>query len=111
MLANRTTRLTEEFFISGFISGLKEDLKHNVWVFCPTYMFVVIGLARLQEEKQIVQHHVLEPPYTRLRIFIATVPKKTLFPIKHLMPAKAKARRDKGLCYNFDKKIQSWSSV
>lgn len=51
MLTNHTTGSTEEFLISYFISGLKEDLKHDIQIFHPTSIFVVIRLARIQEEK------------------------------------------------------------
>lgn len=35
-LANRTTKLGEAFFVSCFISGLKEEIKAEVQMFSPT---------------------------------------------------------------------------
>ncbi|KAK9287680.1 hypothetical protein L1049_016118 [Liquidambar formosana] len=48
-LANRTSGLPEEFFVSCFISGLKEEIKAGVQMFKPTNMVETIGLAKLQE--------------------------------------------------------------
>lgn len=48
-LANRTTNLPESFFISCFISGLKEEVKAGVQMFRPTTITQAIGLAKLQE--------------------------------------------------------------
>lgn len=49
-LANKTKGLTEEFFISCFLSGLKDEIKAGVQMFQPTTITQAIGLARLQEE-------------------------------------------------------------
>lgn len=74
MLANCTIGLIAEFFISCFISGLGEDLKHNVHIFCPISMSTIIGLTYLQEEKKIIQHRMPKPPFTWPTVFIATMP-------------------------------------
>lgn len=49
-LANRTSGLTQEFFVSCFLSGLKEEIRGGVQMFHPTTISQAIGLARLQEE-------------------------------------------------------------
>lgn len=49
-LANKTTGLSEEFFISCFVSGLKEEIKGGVVMFQPRTISQAMGLARLQEE-------------------------------------------------------------
>lgn len=49
-LASRTTGLTEDFFVSCFVSGLKDEIKAGVQMFSPTNISQAIGLARLQEE-------------------------------------------------------------
>lgn len=49
-LANRTQGLTQEFFVSCFLSGLKEEIRAAVQMFHPTTITQAIGLARLQEE-------------------------------------------------------------
>ncbi|KAG5561283.1 hypothetical protein RHGRI_004344 [Rhododendron griersonianum] len=49
-LGSRTTGLTEEFIVSFFVSGLKEEIKAGVQMFQPSNISQAIGLARLQEE-------------------------------------------------------------
>ncbi|CAL5378579.1 unnamed protein product [Camellia sinensis] len=49
ILANRTCELPEVFFISCFISGLREDIKAGVLMFRPTTIVQAIGLAKMQE--------------------------------------------------------------
>lgn len=60
-LANRTKRLPEEFFVSCFISGLKEDIQPVVQMFGPTSMLQALGLAKSQEEQTEATGHVTEP--------------------------------------------------
>lgn len=47
---SRTTGLPEEFFVSCFVSGLKEEIKAGVQMFQPSNISQAIGLARLQDE-------------------------------------------------------------
>lgn len=49
-LANHTTGLTEEFFVSCFISELCDDIKAGVQMFQPSNITQAMGLAKLQEE-------------------------------------------------------------
>lgn len=49
-LANRTSGLTQEFFVSCFLSSLREDIRAGVQMFAPTNITQAIGLARLKEE-------------------------------------------------------------
>ncbi|KAA8524055.1 hypothetical protein F0562_010514 [Nyssa sinensis] len=46
-LATRTKGLSEEFFVSCFISGLKEEICPLVQMFRPITMIQVVGLAHL----------------------------------------------------------------
>lgn len=55
-LANRTSGLTQEFFVSCFLSGLREDIRAGVQMFRPTNISQAIGLARLQEESIEAMH-------------------------------------------------------
>lgn len=50
-LSNRNSRLTEEFRISTFISGLRGDLRIKVTLFEPTTLLAIFGLAKLLEEE------------------------------------------------------------
>lgn len=70
-------------------------------------MSTVIGLAHLQEEKQIAQCHMLKPHFTQSTISKTTTTtlKETLFPIKRSISIEAKAWRDKGLYYNYNEKF------
>lgn len=49
ILANKTHNLPESFFVSCFISGLKEEIQLGVLMFRPTSVTQAIHLAKLQE--------------------------------------------------------------
>lgn len=49
-LANKTNGLSEEFYVSCFVSGLKEEIYAGVKIFQPRTISQAMGLARLQEE-------------------------------------------------------------
>ncbi|XP_077242438.1 uncharacterized protein LOC143882945 [Tasmannia lanceolata] len=49
-LAARTSGLGDEFFISCFVSGLKDEIRPGVQMFKPTTISQALGLARLQED-------------------------------------------------------------
>lgn len=49
ILANKTQNLPKTFFISCFISGLKDEIQPGVLMFTPTSITQAIGLAKLQE--------------------------------------------------------------
>ncbi|XP_028056715.1 uncharacterized protein LOC114260736 [Camellia sinensis] len=49
VLANKTQNHPETFFISCFISGLKDEIQPGVLMFKPTSITQAIGLAKLQE--------------------------------------------------------------
>lgn len=51
ILSNKITGLNEEFRISTFLSGLRDDLRVVVAMFKPTTLSAAFGLARLQEEE------------------------------------------------------------
>lgn len=50
-LSNKVKGITEEFRISTFISGLKDELKLMVTMFKPNTLSAAFGLAKLQEEE------------------------------------------------------------
>ena len=82
-LANRTKGLPEEFFVSCFISGLKEEIRPIVQMFRPKTMIQVVGLARLQEEhiEAIGKHHGRAPIKPHV-----TNPQPTLLRDKEKLP-------------------------
>ena len=49
-LANKTHGLSEEFFVSCFVSGLQEEILAGVKMFQPKTVAQAMSLARLQEE-------------------------------------------------------------
>lgn len=51
ILSNKISGLTEEFRISTFISGPREDLCLVVTMFKPNILYAAFGLAKLQEKK------------------------------------------------------------
>jgi hypothetical protein len=136
ILSNRIQGMSEEFKVSTFLSGLKEEVRIMVTMMKPTALTTTFGLAKLQEEEvklrsrgQKYQSWVSNSQgYTKLaappnpsRIIApnqpenrnTTPPYNTNFnrrpsiPIKRLTPAQMQERREKGLCYNCDEKFQS----
>lgn len=51
VLSNRIPGLTEEFRVSSFVSGLKEEVRIMVSMFKPMSLPAAFGLARLQEQE------------------------------------------------------------
>ena len=66
ILSNKITGLNEEFRISTFLSGLRDDLRIVVAMFKPTTLSAAFGLARLQEEEvwRTQSYHNLTPHIT-----------------------------------------------
>ena len=50
ILSNKINRVSEEFCIHTFLSGLKDELRIIVTMFKPNTLAAAFGLARLQEE-------------------------------------------------------------
>lgn len=108
-LANHTEGLSDEFFRSCFVSGLKDALRSEVKMFRPTTMMEALGLAKLAEDKI----SALQRSRSNFVPFRNTgshnppvIPAPRTTPIKHLSETEMRVRRDKGLCYNCDEK---WS--
>ena len=51
ILSNKINGVSEEFRISTFLSGLRDELRIMVTMFRPTTLSAAFGLARLQEEE------------------------------------------------------------
>ncbi|MGD0460848.1 MAG: hypothetical protein ABSC21_24290, partial [Terriglobia bacterium] len=107
-LANHTEGLSDEFYRSCFISGLKDEIRSEVKMFCPNTMMEVLGLAKLAEDKIAAQQRS-KPTFVPFRNMgsqrppITPAPQPT--PIKHLSEIEMQACREKGLCYNCDEKF------
>ncbi|KAA8532322.1 hypothetical protein F0562_032355 [Nyssa sinensis] len=63
ILSNKIKGITEEFRVSTFISGLRDDLKIPVAMFKPTTLSATFGLARLQEEEVERRSQGYQPKY------------------------------------------------
>ncbi|KAH7862936.1 hypothetical protein Vadar_011299 [Vaccinium darrowii] len=72
-LANRTSGLTQGFFISCLLSGLKEEIRVGVQMFGPTTITQAIGLARLQEETTEAIARKSKTPTNQLEIGTLTL--------------------------------------
>lgn len=133
MLSNKIPGLSEEFRISTFLSGLRDDLRVIVTMFKPSTLSAAFGLARLQEEEvlrrvrsnpnkfQTYQNTNLNnqprlpapAPIMRLPAHPTRPnpqpqtfnnPRKTSFPIKRVSPTQMQERKEKGLCWFCDEK-------
>ena len=49
-LANHTKGLSDAFYRSCFISGLKDAIQSEVKMFCPNTMMEILGLDKLAED-------------------------------------------------------------
>lgn len=57
VLSNKVTEVCEEFCISTFLSGLKEELRIIMTMFKPQSLPAAFGLARLQEDQVWRRNH------------------------------------------------------
>ena len=72
ILSNKVHGVNEEFRISTFLSGLKDELRIMVTMFKPNTLAATFGLARLQEEEvnrkfnphkfNSTQNNLIHPP-------------------------------------------------
>jgi hypothetical protein len=135
ILSNKIPGLTEEFKVSTFLSGLKEEIRITITMLKPKNLTTAFGLARLQEEKVRLRSRGHKYPtwgtrsqgYTKLasnhnppRItatpqpetrntnppFVPNFNRRSSIPIKRLTPAQMQEMREEGLCYNCDEKFQ-----
>lgn len=105
-LANRTDGLSDSFFISCFVCGLKEEIRMDVQMFHPTTLTAVIELTHLQEEKLKARRRF--PQFDTNKVspsLLPNPPKVGTPPINRLTPMEAKERRKHGLCFNCDEKF------
>ncbi|XP_026459437.1 uncharacterized protein LOC113360105 [Papaver somniferum] len=129
MLA-KNPHLTEAYFTSSFISGLKDELRLHVQMFSPKSLSNAVYLARMQEAllenapRKQKFHYRLPPlsvptnssqrqpispvtsPTNHSRNFSSPVVTSTP-PIKKFSYAEMRKIREKGLCYNRDEFFQA----
>ncbi|XP_042950388.1 uncharacterized protein LOC122282508 [Carya illinoinensis] len=96
MLSNRISGLTEDFRISTFISGLRDDLKIMVTMLKPNTISAAFGLAKLQEEEVTRRNKGMTS-----KNHSQYIPTNPYIP---KLPAPTPLMREKGLCYYCDEK-------
>ncbi|KAH9660390.1 hypothetical protein KPL70_024180 [Citrus sinensis] len=97
-LADRTRNLPESFFISCFLSGLREDIKIGVQMVKPVSLLQTFELARFQEEYTAVSNRRIPPR--------PSPPPPRSPPFRCLSVAEQTERRAKGLCFNCDEQFK-----
>ena len=107
-LTNHTEGFPNAFYLSYFISGLKDAIRSEVKMFCPRTMMEALGLAKLAEDKIRAQQRsksTLVPfrPMVPQRTQNLPAPRTT--PIKHLYEVEMQQCWEKGLCYICDEKF------
>lgn len=110
-LANKTSGLSEEFFVSCFVSGLKEEVLAGVKMFSPRTIAQAMGLARLQEEtiEAVTKKTRVVPKFASNSLAPKpqdTGPKISEFgtTVKKLTQRDFDDKRSKGLCFGCDEK-------
>lgn len=116
MLANRIIGLSAPFLLSCFVSGLAPEIRREVQALHPLTLVQVAGLARLQEEKLADQRRsthgglherapTLFPLYYHRHLRVLRYYPPLLNCRRRLSPKEITMRREKGLCFNCDKKF------
>ncbi|KAF5450607.1 hypothetical protein F2P56_030941, partial [Juglans regia] len=125
VLSNRLKGLSENYKLSCFLSGLRDEIRLPVRMLHPQSLNTAFGLAKIQEEyitstrsnnrphfpchsaPNEVNHSLLG---NSIRKEGNSGPKPTTFktsvPFQKLTPAEMKAKREKGICYFCEDKWQ-----
>jgi len=105
--------LTPSNLLNCFLSGLREDIQHKLYVLKPVDLHEAIGITKLIKDKCNSTHVRTWTPPT----FLSPPPQQTQetpknqppsIPIKSLTPTEMLARQEKGLCFNCDAKFTPW---
>ena len=107
-LVKHTEGFSDAFYMSCFISDLKDTIRSDITMFYPNTIMEILGLAKLAEDKIRAQQR----PKSTFVPFRNMVPQRHPIPltprtnpIKHLSKAEIRAHSEKGLCYNCDDKF------
>lgn len=119
-LANRIIGLPSSMALSCFISGLTPAIRREAQVLQPVSMSQAVAYARLHKEKQNDARKTFRPsagassssrqpllPTSSSNPPLLPTPMSTTssnFPFKRLTPEELAIRREKGLCFQCDKK-------
>ncbi|XP_035543593.1 uncharacterized protein LOC118347680 [Juglans regia] len=115
-LSNRLRGLSEQYKLSCFLSGLRDDIRLTVRMFNPHNLLLTYGLAKIQEEKTTLHKKFIPRTSNHHHFELATLKinptqpdsqkhnPKAFVPVHKISPAQMRERREKGLCYNCDSK-------
>ena len=100
-LANHIKGFSDAFYMSCFISGLKDAIRSEVKLLFPRTMMESLGLAKLEKENIIAQQHsksTFVPFINMVSQRPPIVPTPITSPIKNLSGDEMWACRVKGFC-------------
>ena len=111
-LANRIVGLAPSFLLSCFIFGLSPDIHREVQALQPLSLPQAMALAKLHEDKIEDRHRdyrgkltTYVPSTTTNTTTTPLLPTPPKIHFCRLSPEERVARREKGLCFNCDKKF------
>lgn len=118
LVVTKNRNLTEEYFVSSFISGLQEHIKGAVKMFRPQTLTDTVFLAKQEESKTKKSYHQSGKTFSKFGSMGTTEVKKVQFPTYTSTPQKSgyknaknkstlsskeiMERRSKGLCFHCD---------
>ncbi|GKB38249.1 retrotransposon gag protein [Tanacetum coccineum] len=106
-LSNRVQGLSTANLLNCFLSGLREDIRRELFLLKPATLHKAIGMAKLVEDK-LTTSRFSNPRSSTVRPFNnpstqpPLVTRNNPLPIKRFSPTEMAARREKGLCFNYD---------
>ncbi|WKA03393.1 hypothetical protein VitviT2T_021504 [Vitis vinifera] len=122
-LSHQVDGLPEPFLISCFIAGLRGDIRLDVKIKQPRMLASAIGVARLIEERNLLQKKTTTPSCIPMTATLQKGPNPSTgilgpnptqrsnnslnpssLPVHRITNQEARERREKGLCYYCDEK-------
>ncbi|XP_034684112.1 uncharacterized protein LOC117913267 [Vitis riparia] len=122
-LSHQVDGLPEPFLIGCFIAGLRDDIRLDVKIKQPRTLASAIGVARLIEERNLLQKKIATPSRIPMTATLQKGPNPSAgilgpnptqwsnnslnhssLPVRRITNQEARERREKGLCYYCDEK-------
>ena len=120
-LSHQVDGLPESFLIGCFVAGLRDDVRIDVKIKQPHTLADAIGVARLIEERNLLQKKTNPPARSSPIMMTTKAPtnpttgilgpppsqrtNSSPSPIRRITSQEARERREKGLCYYCDDKF------
>lgn len=105
-LSTRVPTIGQQSLLNCFLSGLKDEIQHELYILKPNSLYDAMSTAKLIEDKcNAARLYSPRPPFPRPPPAISATPlsqRPPPLPIKRLSPAEMVARREEGLCFNCD---------